>query len=134
MKKRQWAIIAGLVVLVLAFAINKWLAATKQPQKPTQEAPLKGISVMRVQNSAVPITIDFDGKLSALKKIDLYAEVSGVLQGGNKRFEEGIAYNKGEILLRLNADEAQAAYLTARDQYVNQLTQSLPDIKLDYPK
>lgn len=133
MKKRQWAIVAGIGVLVLAFLLNRWLAATPQERKAPKQAPVKAVEVFEVQNGAVPVTLKLDGKLTALQKIDLFAEVSGVLQSGGKRFEEGIAYQKGEALLKLNSDEAQAAYLSAKSEYINRLTQSLPDIKLDYP-
>jgi membrane fusion protein (multidrug efflux system) len=134
MKKRQWAIIGGGAVLVLAFMLNRWLAATEQEQKPPKTTATKAVEVFSAHNEAVPIAIPVDGKLQALRKIELFAEVSGVLQSGSKRFEAGVAYSKGQTLLKLNNDEAMAAYVTAKDTYVNQITQSLADIKLDYPE
>ncbi len=133
MKKRQWAIVGGVAIIVLALFTYRFLANTPAEQKPANKTPVKGVTVMIVKNHTVPVEVKLNGKLHARNKISIFAEVSGVLQSGRKKFEEGVRFRKGEIMLQLENSEATSAYLSARSQYVNTLTQALPDIKLDYP-
>lgn len=133
MKKRQWAIIAGVVILVIAFVLKNKLANSVPEERVSRRLPVKGVEVMEVQNHDVPVEVHIDGKLNAVGKIELYAEVNGVLQKQSKLFDEGIRYRKGETLLSLENSEAMAAYLAAKSEYVNVITQALPDIQIDYP-
>ena len=133
MKKRQWAIIGGAVILLAAFLLQKRLANTPDEETVSRRLPVKGVEVIRIENQDVPVEVHLDGKLSALRKIELYAEVNGVLRSQNRKFEEGIRYRKGETLLSLENSEATAAYLAAKSEYINVVTQALPDIQIDYP-
>ena len=132
MKKRQWAIVGGAALLVAAFLLQRQLASNEPQESAARKIPVKGVAVMVVENREVPVEIQLDGKLNALQKIELYAEVNGVLQNTGKKFEEGITYRKGETLLTLDDSEAKAAYLAAQSEFVNVITQSLPDIQIDY--
>lgn len=132
MKKRQWAILGGIAVLVLAFILKNKLASNTVEEQPSRTLPVKGVEVFTINNREVPVQVHMDGKLSALRKIELYAEVNGVLLNRTKKFEEGVAYQKGETLLSLENSEAKAAYLAAQSEFINVVTQALPDIQLDY--
>lgn len=134
MKKRQWAIIGGVAVLALAILLFFLLSGSSEQSTAAQKPPVKGVEVIRISNDSVPVTVQMDGKLNALEKIEIYAEVNGILQPGGKKFEEGIPYKKGETLLRLENSEARSNYLAAKSQFVNTISQVLPDIKIDYPE
>lgn len=132
MKKRQWAIIGGAVILVASFLLQRKLASTPAEERTSRKIPVKGVEVIRIENEDVPVEVHLDGKLNALNKIELYAEVNGVLREQSKQFDEGIRYRKGETLLSLENSEATAAYLAAKSEYINVVTQALPDIQIDY--
>lgn len=133
MKKRQWAILGGIAVLGVAILLFFLLSSGSDEKQPARKAPVKSVDVIRVENNTVPVVVRLDGKLNALQKIEIFAEVNGILQPGGKKFEEGISYRKGEVLLRLENSEARANYLSAKSQFTNSITQVLPDIKIDYP-
>jgi membrane fusion protein (multidrug efflux system) len=132
MKKRQWAIIGGAVILIAAFMLQRRLAGTPAEERTSRKLPVKGVEVIRIENADVPVEVHIDGKLNALNKIELYAEVNGVLRKMSKQFDEGIRYRKGETLLSLENSEATAAYLATQSEYINVVTQALPDIQIDY--
>ena len=132
MKKRQWAIIGGAVILIASFLLQRRLAGTPEEERTSRKLPVKGVEVIRIENADVPVEVHIDGKLNALNKIELYAEVNGVLRKMSKQFDEGIRYRKGETLLSLENSEATAAYLAAQSEYINVVTQALPDIQIDY--
>lgn len=132
MKKRQWAIIGGAVILVASFLLQRKLASTPEEERTSRRIPVKGVEVIRIENGDVPVEVNLDGKLNALNKIELFAEVNGVLRDQSKQFDEGIRYRRGETLLSLENSEATAAYLAAKSEYINVVTQALPDIQIDY--
>jgi len=134
MKKRQWAIVAAIGVLVLSFVVKNSIQTPPDEESIGRSAAARGVEVFKAQLSAVPVYIRVNGKLSATQKIQLYAEVNGILKPGPKPFEAGINYQQGETLLRLENAEAQAAYEAAKNTYINTLTRVLPDLKLDFPQ
>lgn len=134
MKKRQWIIIAGLAVLVLSFLLMQWLGSQTPEQSPVKARALQGVEVLKVQNENTSTFIKVDGPLAAVRKIQLFAEVTGVLEDGPKAFKTGVEYRKGEILLSIENSEARANYEASLNQYISTLSRALPDVKLDYPQ
>ncbi len=134
MKKRQWSILAAVVVLGLAFLTYNQLKTPPEKEALSRSVSARGVEVTEIQNGPVPLTIRVDGSLKATQKIELYAEVNGILQPGPKPFEAGVSYQKGQTLLSLNNTEARAAYEAQRNTYINTLARLLPDVKIDYPE
>lgn len=134
MKKRQWSILAGIAVLVVSFLVFNYFSQTDEKKQKPRKAGLKMVPVTRVHNDSVSLKIPLDGPVQALDKIELFAEVSGVLQNGRRRFDEGVAFAKGETLLKLNDRELRNTYVAQLQQYRALLKQVLPDVKLDYPE
>lgn len=134
MKRRQWAIVAGLAIIVMAILLMNVLKNSGQDQLEKKPRVAQTVEAITVTNKTVPVYIQVDGPLRAKNKIQLFAEVNGILQRGDKPFEEGVRFEKGETLLELESSEAKSAYQAAKNQYITSLTQALPDIKLDYPE
>lgn len=132
MKKRQWAIIGGVLLLALAFWLKNTLADSPEKETPKSISRLKALRVDTVKNGPVFLNIKVDGPVQAQQKIDLFAEVNGVLSLGANKFDAGRIYRKGEILLDLENSEARSSYRALKSQYTNVLGQVIPDIKIDY--
>lgn len=47
------------------------------------------------------------GTLVAFDKIQIFSEVSGILEETSRPFKEGSFFKKGDILARINEDEAR---------------------------
>tara|TARA_R110000868_G_scaffold398204_1_gene671235 strand:- start:1058 stop:2167 length:1110 start_codon:yes stop_codon:yes gene_type:complete len=133
MKKRQWAIIGGLLILVVAFGLKNKLSQSTETESPKSITRLKALRVDEVKNGPVFLNIKVDGPVQAQQKIDLFAEVNGVLSLQATKFDAGRIYRKGEILLDLDNSEASSSYRALKSQYTNVLGQVIPDIKIDFP-
>ncbi len=127
------SIVLGVLLLTGAFFLAKYLIDNKKKPKPTFEKIVKTVFVEEVKNAEIPIVITTSGNLIAKRKIDLYAEVQGVLKASNKEFKAGALYNRGESMLRINSEEFYANLQSQKSNFYNNLIAIMPDIRLDYP-
>lgn len=127
------SIALGILLLVGAFLMAKFFIDNKKRPKPNFDKIVKTVYVQPVQNVDVPIVITTSGNLEAKRKIELYAEVQGVLLPSNKEFKEGTSYVRGESILRINSDEFYANLQSLKSNFYNSVTAMMPDIRLDYP-
>ncbi len=127
------SIILGVLLLVGAFFIAKNFIDNKKKPKPKFEKLVKTVSVKKIVNKDIPIIITASGNLNAKHKIEIFAEVQGVLKPSSKEFKAGISYKKGEALIRINSDEFYANLQSQKSNFYNSVTTIMPDIRLDYP-
>lgn len=136
MKKRQIIIVfAACFILGGAVAINKSLSNNK-PQKRRKGKPKKmapTVETIKVNNQEIQAPITVTGKLMSYEKMDVYAEVSGILRKSSNRFREGNRFGTGSILVSIDDQEARLNILSQKSRLLNAITQLLPDLKLDYP-
>lgn len=127
------SIIAGIAVLGVGKLIQNSLASlATTPARNTTHAA-KNAVVEEASLGTVNFELPVYGKTEALRRVELFAEVTGVLQHTSPEFLEGNSFNQGQTLLRIEDSEANAALMSQRSSYINTLTQVLPDLKLDYP-
>ena len=125
--------ILGVLIIVAAVFVAKMIIDSKTSSRPKVEKVVKTVFVEQVQNGTVPIVVPANGNLKAKNRMELYAEVQGVFRGGNKLFRTGQNYNKGENIIRIDANEYAANVQSAKSNLYNQLTSIMPDLRLDYP-
>ncbi|MDX1827976.1 MAG: HlyD family efflux transporter periplasmic adaptor subunit [Lutibacter sp.] len=128
------SIILSVILLVAAFFLAKYLIANKKKSKPLTEKIINTAAYTKtVKNSTIPVRISTTGNLVAKNKIDLYAEVQGVLEVSKKDFKQGTHYLKGETIIKINSDEFNANLQAQKSNLFNAITTIMPDIRLDYP-
>lgn len=132
--RKTLSIIFGIILLAGAVFTAKYLIDNKTKPKPKFEKIVKTVFVENVLNKTIPIFITTSGNLTAKHKIDLYAEVQGVLKPSRKDFKAGTSYSKGENIIRINSDEFYANLKSQKSNFYNSLTAIMPDIRLDYPE
>jgi multidrug efflux pump subunit AcrA (membrane-fusion protein) len=133
MNKRKFSIVSGLLVVVASYFLFKYLASQKEPEKRIPSVTdVKLVKVKKVENKDIASQIYVTGKLVAKDKIDIYAEVGGLLLPNRKEFKEGVFFQEGEVMLRLDEEEARLNLLAQKSNVLNLVTQILPDIKIDY--
>ena len=127
-------IIIGVVILGLSIWLGKWIIDSKN--KPPKAVPkvVQTAYVDTVYNGTVPVILNANGNLTALRKVELFAEVQGVLQSRGKLFREGQKYNSGEALLSLDASEFRASVQAQKSNLFNLIASIMPDLKLDFPE
>ena len=126
--------LAGLVILGISFGIMKFLENQAEGPAKRGERPARGVVVSAAELDTLPYQISVYGQAKAYNRVELYAEVTGVLQPTQTPFLEGERFTKGQTLLRIEDSEARASLMSQRSNYINTLTQVLPDLKLDYPE
>jgi len=134
--KRLPSFIAALAILLAGFVIAA-LLGRKQPsaKKPEvssasafQPAPLDTVS-----NGRVFLPLEMSGPIEALRKIEIYAEVSGVFRDAARPFREGSGFRKGQTLLLLDDGVYRNSVLAEQSRLLSQLTLVLPDLIIDFP-
>jgi multidrug efflux pump subunit AcrA (membrane-fusion protein) len=89
---------------------------------------------MPVENGDILTTVTITGPLRALDRIDVYAEVSGILLPTSTPFRPGNRFAKGEPLIRIDDSVYRNNVLAQKSGLLNQLTLLLPDLSIDFPE
>lgn len=132
---RRLGVIAGLVILIGAFAVFRFFSELKEPPARKEAYGRSAeVQVLEVQNGEVPTSVPIQGQLEAYDKIQIFAEVSGTLEETSRPFKVGSYFPKGSVLARIDADEARLSLLSQKSSLLNAITQLMPDLKIDYPE
>ena len=125
--------IIAVLVLVGAFYGFNALKGSKKKNKPQITTTIPTAFIASATNKSVPVNIIESGRLSARYKIDLFAEVQGVMETTTKEFKPGAKFKKGEVLVKIKSDDYYANLQAQKSVLQNLITSMLPDLKLDYP-
>lgn len=119
------AIIATVIVLKImgAFKVEKEGGTVQQVNKM--------VRVGEITLDAHDAEVVFSGKLSADNKIELFAEVNGVLL--NDGFKAGNRFKKGDVLLQLDASEFNNSLKAQKTALITQVSAIMGDLKIDFP-
>jgi multidrug efflux pump subunit AcrA (membrane-fusion protein) len=132
-KYRMW--ILALLIVVSGVVISQVLSSQKEPiRKRPNPGGTKPVKVITVENRDLSPEINLSGPLYAYDKVELYAEVSGVLLNTQRRFKEGLRFKKDEVLLRIDDRVYRNNVLAQKSSLLNQLTLMLPDLSIDFPE
>lgn len=126
-------IILSIILLGGSIFLAKYLINNKKKPTPKVEKIVKTVFTETVNNVSIPLIITTNGNLIAKNKIELYAEVQGVLETTSKEFKQGTTYYKGETIIKINSDEFYANLQAQKSNLFNTITAIMPDIRLDYP-
>lgn len=135
MIKRQITIVIAGLFVVGSIIIGKVLGKRPEPAKTTDTSKkVKLVNIVEVSNKEINAYIPITGKLKAKNRIELFAEVSGIYEGGSQPFKEGNRFTSGTVLIKIDNSEAKNNLIAQRSNLYNQITQAIPDLKMDYPE
>ncbi|MBN2226408.1 MAG: HlyD family efflux transporter periplasmic adaptor subunit [candidate division Zixibacteria bacterium] len=135
MLNNKTTIIAVCAIIAVGFLLGGVLGNQKKPMRMRPTAPSTGnLTTMSVHNGDVSTRFTAGGTLHALDKIDIYAEVTGVLLTTDKPFKAGRRYRAGEVIIHIDDEVYHNTLLAEKSNLLNQLTQLLPDLELDFPE
>jgi len=132
---KKKSILLGSLLAISLFVTAFVLAGMKQPprEKKVEQKTLQ-IPVQKVQNEKLTLNHSVIGSLQAHEKVELYAEVTGILERVEKQFLEGVDYNKGEVLLQINNTKMRTSLYAKKSGLMTSVAGLLPDLKFDYPE
>lgn len=125
--------ILGVVILIGAIFAAQAIVSSNKRVRPKPKKVVKTVFVDTVRNQQVPVIIEANGNLIAKRRLELFSEVQGILQTGQKLFKPGQNFSRGEIMIRVNASEFYATVQSQKSNLYNQLAAIMPDLRLDYP-
>jgi len=131
---KKKSVILGLLVALSLFVVAFVLAGMKEPPHEKKEVvKVLQIPVQKIENEQMELKHTVIGTLQAHEKVEVFAEVSGVLEFSNKSFLEGITYKKGETLLKINDTQMRTGLYANKSSLMTAIASLLPDLKFDYP-
>ena len=126
--------VAGLAILAVGVGTMNALISMK-PEPSVVERPVAPRAVRTAvvnPGDCIPQT-PVEGRVEALYRMDIISETTGDLILGGKEFREGVEFEKGEVMLQLDATEAHNALTAQRSQFLQLLSTSLADLRADFP-
>ncbi len=126
-------VIIGIGLVVAGVFIARSLANTKKQQRPANVKIVPTAFTEIAENKTVPIIVRESGRLIAKNRVELYAEVQGVMEQTGKELKPGTKYAKGETLVHIRSEEFTANLQAQKSTLQNLVTSILPDLRLDFP-
>lgn len=134
MNKRQIIIsLAGVAFLVCCVAwIRMGMFNAEKLGNINQYDVLTAVKSEKMTPETLVRTIKITGRLIPENTVMLYAEVGGRASFGKKDFKEGVVFNRGEVLVKINSDELESNLIAKRSNFQSLLASVIPDLKLDF--
>ena len=123
------AIVIGIASILGFMVLSKLKEA---PHKDSGKAKVIKVSVMQIKNDTITADIAVNGRLHAKNKIDVFTEVTGRLLPTSKSFKDGVKFQKGEVLLKLDDSNYRMTLNASRSSFQSLLMQLLAEIKIEY--
>lgn len=138
MNKRKLIISTILTFLILVIGMLAYhkLGSKKQPVRKNfeQAKELREVEVSQFLVENADNNIVIDGRLNSYQSVNLFSKVTGQLNTSARAFKKGTYFKKGELLFDIDQREAKYNLFALRSNLLNQITQIMPDLKLDYPQ
>lgn len=133
--KRNQIIILSILFLVFALIFIVIKGKKKTVEKSIKEAQtIVYVPVKTVKNQEKELQIISYGQVSPNAEIDIAVEVQGKLEQGAMYLRPGVKFTKGQVLFRVDNEEAFYSLSARKTQLANLVVGAMPDIELDFPK
>lgn len=102
-------------------------------KQPLAASDIKSFNTMRVEPAEIERSLNITGRVIAMQKIDVIAQVQGIAVTTAKPFKEGVSYQRGEVLIAIEDTDFSYNLAAQKSQFMNALVRIMSDLKLDYP-
>ena len=134
MKRTIISVVAGLILLIVTYFLSNWIMNSGDEIVAKAVTAEENVKVTNVKNSTNDATLSLNSIVQSENKLQLISEVTGIIDFTNIRFKKGQEFKKGQTIIKINSDEAEAFLRQSRSQFQNQIASVLADIKIDYPE
>ena len=130
------SVILTFLILVVGMLAYHKLGKEKEPVKKNFDrgTELREVEVAQYETENADNNIVIDGRLNSYQSVNLFSKVTGQLNSSARAFKKGTYFEKGELLFDIDQREARYSLFALRSNLLNQITQIMPDLKLDYPQ
>ena len=134
MKRTIISVVAGLILLITTYFLSGLIINSGNEIVAKAVTAEENVKVTNVKNSTNDATLSLNSIVQSENKLQLISEVTGIIDFTNIRFKKGQKFMKGQTIIKINSDEAEAFLRQSRSQFQNQIASVLADIKIDYPE
>lgn len=129
--KLRSIILIVLSVIITIIVIKIMLSSKPEITDKDNLESIKGVRVKTIELSNHKAIVSFSGKVNSYDKIEVFSEVSGVLQNAN--FKEGIKFSKGSPLIVIESSELRNNLKAQKSNLLTQVSALMGDITFDFP-
>ena len=94
---------------------------------------VRSFNTIRVKPGKIERSLNITGRVIAMNKVEVTAQVQGIAIATSKTFKEGASYNRGEVLIAIENTDFSYNLAAQKSQFMNALVRIMTDLKLDYP-
>lgn len=134
MVRKIIVVVVSIAILAGGVFLKKTLEDSKKPPVKKKEKQITAVFTNTVENTTLPILMEVTGIIEAKNRVELFAEVQGVMTASAGSFKAGEPYNEGSSLVSINSDVYRAGLMAQKSTLQNLVTAALADIRLDYPE
>ncbi len=124
---------AGIILFTILLVVFVFPDGDSMADDTITKETTRVVNVNTYDPGNIQSEIEITGRINSTQRIELFSEVQGVLQRGERPFRTGVRYNRGDLLLQIDQTEAELDLYAQRSRFFTKLAASLSDIKLDYP-
>ena len=106
------------------------LIGMKEPPVTPRPTSKSIVKMMDARLDTLAPTVQIEGRVQALNRMTVIAK-SVVFFRLGKEFRDGVAFEEGEPMLRVDDSELRASLVAQRSQWLQLLVASLADLQLD---
>lgn len=134
MKKKVLTIAASVFLLIIAIYFSVMMINKKAKAETNSESQSKlKVKTGIVKNEINESDIQYTGRVGSFQSISVSAEVNGKIMSGDVPFKEGQSFRKGDLLIHIYSEDAEAGLKASKSSYLRTLSTILPDLSVDYP-
>jgi multidrug efflux pump subunit AcrA (membrane-fusion protein) len=97
-----------------------------------KESSVRYVKILTADPTANNIIIEGSGRISTSQKVDISAEVQGLLIQSGNTIKPGVSFRKGQMLYSIRNNDARLLLQARKSSFMNLIANALPDLKLDY--
>ena len=124
-----------LLIVATGFGIMQLLASFKKEQKRMPPRPfVRTVATQKIHYGSIAPTIQSIGRVSALERVSLTPEVSGLILNSSFKLYKGQSFKKGTILFKIDSSQIFFGYSSTVSDLQNALAGMLPELATDQPQ
>ncbi len=123
------------LIILLAFVIMRFFLGRRD--EPARRRPHRRELIVTTQVARPgPVTPEIRayGRARSAQPLELFSEVSGVIEGVDLPFRPGRRFTRGDLLLRVDDRPLRLSIASRKSELLSALAGVLPDIRLDFPE
>ncbi len=133
-RKKIIYLIGSLAVIGVAVALSGFFMRNQpEPRQNRKQENLISVQADTAFIREVHPSMQYEGRIQSYETVSLASEVTGRIMEGEVPFKEGEDFEKGDLLIRIYKEDAQAAMTSGKSNFLRTLSSILPDLKVDFP-